>query len=239
MHSAAVSSHGCHLQNTYDLYHVPQSFSPRLALSQDEISHIAHYDLYSYPGRPQTVRTLVSVRDTFILCCNLGQRYSDIVRIGPENFNRNIYKTIQKKTGCKAVVDIDKYSIIPEYTYRILDRYGYQSPYQSSSSNFNMYLHKILRLIGEEFNDIVTTEIKVNGVMMRESNSKWKLCTSHTGRRSFITINVMRSPTEAEVRKCSGHASAKVSKDIFLLGMSNAIKACHMNGNRLLSPQRA
>ena len=204
-----AAKHGCKLSPTFDSYSIPQYFVSKLALTQDEISHIAHYDVCRLPGRPQTIKTLERVRDTFVLCCNLGQRYSDIIRICPDNFNRNIYKTIQKKTGSKAIVDIDKYAIIPGHTYRVLEKYGYQSPYRSTASNFDRYLHKLLKIIGDEFDPVVTQEIKVNGVMTRESHKKWELCTSHTGRRSFISINVMRCPTEAEVRKCSGHSSAR------------------------------
>ena len=56
-------------------------------------------------------RTLERVRDMFVLLCNLGQRYSDIRRISPENFERNLFRIIQQKTGNKAVVDIDRYAI--------------------------------------------------------------------------------------------------------------------------------
>lgn len=204
-----ASRHGCVLSRTYDQYKVPSYFKKRLALTPDEISHIAHFNVRLLDLHPQRARTLEKVRDTFVLCCNLGQRYSDIIRMGPGNFERNIYRTVQKKTGTKAVVDIDRYAIMPEYTYHLLERYEYRSPYRSSSSNFNRYLHELLRLVGGDFLEPITTEVKMNGEMMLESVPKWQLCTSHTGRRSFISINVMRRPTEAEVRRCSGHASSK------------------------------
>ena len=73
----------------------------------------------------------------FVLLCNLGQRYSDIRRISPENFERNLFRIIQQKTGNKAVVDIDR------------------------------YLNSLLKEIGEEFNDTVITEVKVGGVVNR------------------------------------------------------------------------
>ena len=66
-----------------------------------------------------------------------------------------------------------------------------------------------MQIIGEEFNDIVITEVKIGGMVIRSENRKWELCTSHTGRRTFISYNVMRCPNEAEVRKCSGHKSTK------------------------------
>ena len=171
-----AAKHGCKLSSTFDSYRIPSYFARKLALTQDEISHIAHYDVYKLPGRPQTIKTLERVRDTFVLCCNLGQRYSDI---------------------------------IPTHTYRLLEKYGYRSPYTSTASNFNHYLHKLLKIIGDEFDQTVSQEVKENGVMVREYHKKWELCTSHTGRHSFISINVMRCPTEAEVRKCSGHSSAR------------------------------
>ena len=72
-------------------------------------------------------RTLERVRDMFVLLCNLGQRYSDIRRISPENFERNLFRIIQQKTGNKAVVDIDRYAIVPKLTYSLLKKYGYRN----------------------------------------------------------------------------------------------------------------
>ena len=141
--------------------------------------------------------------------CILSQRYSDIVRISPENFERNMFRIIQKKTGNKAIVDIDKYAVVPRLTYKLLKKYNYRCPYTSNVSNYNRYLHDLLQLVGEEFNDTVITEVRTGGVICRNEYRKWELCTSRTGRRTFISYNVMRCPTEAEVRKCSGHKSMK------------------------------
>ncbi|MCQ2127768.1 MAG: hypothetical protein MJZ06_10105, partial [Bacteroidaceae bacterium] len=116
---------------------------------------------------------------------------------------------IQKKTGNKAIVDIDKYAVVPRLTYKLLKKYNYCCPYTSNVSNYNRYLHNLLKLVGEEFNDTVITEVRTGGVICRNEYRKWELCTSHTGRRTFISYNVMRCPTEAEVRKCSGHKSMK------------------------------
>ena len=52
-------------------------------------------------------------------------------------------------------------------TYSLLKKYGYRSPYTSSVSNYDRYLHSLLKEIGEEFNDTVITEVKVGGVVNR------------------------------------------------------------------------
>lgn len=89
-----ASKHGCLLRQTFNVYEVPRYFKSRVALSQDEISHIAHFDVSKVDRRPQYRRTLERVRDMFVLLCNLGQRYSDISRITPENFERNMFRII-------------------------------------------------------------------------------------------------------------------------------------------------
>ena len=78
-----ASRHGCILSQTYNAYEVPRYFKSRVALTSDEICHIAHFDVSKVERRPQYRKTLEKVRDTFVLLCNLGQRYSDIVRISP------------------------------------------------------------------------------------------------------------------------------------------------------------
>lgn len=52
--------------------------------------------------------------------CNLGQRFSDMIRIDKSCFDRNIFTIFQQKTGNKARVDIDKMSIDKKTTYYIL-----------------------------------------------------------------------------------------------------------------------
>lgn len=63
----------------------------------------------------------------------------------------------------RVIVDIDWYAIVPKLTYSLLKKYGYRSPYTSSVSNYDRYLHSLLKEIGEEFNDTVITEVKVGG----------------------------------------------------------------------------
>ena len=55
-----ASRHGCKLSQTYNVYEVPRYFKSRVALSQDEISHIAHFDISKVARRPQYRRTLES-----------------------------------------------------------------------------------------------------------------------------------------------------------------------------------
>lgn len=47
--------------------------------------------------RKNKIATLEKVRDMFVLGCNLGQRYSDLVRISPENFKNAHFTIVQQR----------------------------------------------------------------------------------------------------------------------------------------------
>lgn len=195
---------------TYGDFKVPKARNQEIALSADEISRIAYFDIDRfYANRRVDYRnTMHRIRDHFVLSANLYQRYSDMVRIDPSCFERNIFRITQQKTGCLAVVNIDKYSIDAKTTYRILEKYGYTAPFTSSVGNYNYYLHPLMRDIG--LDDMVRTEERVAGELVVSNTPKWKLISSHTARRSAITINVLRGHNIHAIKRCSGHSDLRV-----------------------------
>lgn len=98
---------------TYGDFKVPKVHNQEIALTADEISRVAYFDIDRYYAKRRSDfrETMHKVRDMFVLSCNLFQRYSDMVRIEPSCFERNIFRITQQKTGSLAVVNIDRYSI--------------------------------------------------------------------------------------------------------------------------------
>lgn len=203
-----ASRHNCPISPSYDFIQLPKYNHEQIALTPDEVSHIYHFDLLSINKRSQYIRNLERVRDHFVLSCSLGQRFSDMIRIDKSCFDRNIFSIMQQKTGAKCRVDIDKMSMDANTTYAILEKYGYQAPIQGDISNFNKYLKELLQHIGCEFLDDVKRETKVNGVIDTKFFSKYKLISSHTCRRTFATVNVLRGYREAEIRRATGHKTS-------------------------------
>lgn len=159
------------------------------------------------PIRPDRRRVYERVRDAFILQANLGCRHSDLIRIHKSNFDRNVFKILQQKTGNHAIVDIQKLSIDPKATYAILEKYNYACPYTADISNYNKKIHEILKLIGQEFAEDVRGEVKINGRITLDIEPKYKRVGSHTARRTFVTCNILRGVSEHQIRKGSGHRS--------------------------------
>lgn len=138
-----ASKYNAPVSPTYADIQTPKSHIYEIALSADDVSRITYFDIDRFYSnrRADFRKTMHRVRDMFVLSCNLFQRHSDMVRIDPECFDRNIFRITQKKTGNIAVVNIDRYSIDAKTTYRILDKYGYRAPYTATIGNYNYYLH--------------------------------------------------------------------------------------------------
>lgn len=200
-----ASRHQAKISPTFDLIKLPSYCHQQIALTPDEVSHIYHFDISTIDRRPQHLRKLESVRDMFVLSCNLGQRFSDMIRIDKTCFNRNIFSIVQQKTGNHARVDIDRMSIDRTTTYKILEKYNYLSPLTTDISCYDKYLKELLSYIG--FDEMIKRETKVNGYIEVENTPKWRLIGSHTTRRTFATVNVLRGFRMAEIRRATGHKS--------------------------------
>ena len=195
---------------TYTDFDIKRPRNQEIALTADEVSRVTYFDIDRfYADRRSDFReTMRRVRDMFVLSCNLFQRHSDMVRIDPGCFERNIFRITQQKTGNLAIVNIDLYSIEPKTTYRLLEKYGYRAPYTATIGNYNYYLHQLMHDVG--LVDPVRIEERHQGKLIAKNIPKWKLISSHTARRTAITVNVLRGHNVHELRRCSGHTDLRV-----------------------------
>jgi integrase len=214
------SKYGVKLNPSYSEVDIPNYIPSKISLTPDEISHIYHFKIgqeptYSFRSkkvlklRKNKIETLERVRDMFVLGCNLGQRYSDLVRISPENFRNGQFSIVQQKTGNKCFVPINSLSIDSRITFAILEKYGYHAPYTGDINNYNSYLHQLLYHIGEDFLEEIHIDNKINGVIMRETKHRYQLISSHSARRSFATINTLRNIPRSKILRATGHSSEK------------------------------
>ena len=214
------SKYGVKLNPSYSEVDIPNYIPSKISLTPDEISHIYHFKIgqeetYSFRSkkvlklRKNKIETLERVRDMFVLGCNLGQRYSDLVRISPENFKNGQFSIVQQKTGNKCFVPINSMSIDSRITWAILEKYGYHAPYTGDINNYNTYLHELLHHIGEDFLEEVHIDNKINGVITRETKQRYQLISSHSARRSFATINTLRNIPRNKILRATGHSSEK------------------------------
>lgn len=188
---------------------VPSTRNVEIALTADEVSRISYFDIDRfYAGRRKDYRlTMERVRDMFVIGCSLGQRHSDLVRIEPSCFERNVFRITQQKTGNLAVVNLDLLAIEPKTVYRLLEKYGHRAPYPATIGNYNHHLHTLARDVG--LTDPVRFEERVNGELVVKNIPKWKMISSHTARRTFTTVNILRGRNVSKVKRATGHTDLK------------------------------
>lgn len=205
-----AAKYNASISPTFNEFSVPKTHNTEIALTADEVSRVAYFDIDRFYAdrRADFRRTMERVRDMFVLSCMLYQRHSDMVRIEPSCFDRNIFRITQQKTGALAEVNIDRYSIYPKTAYRILEKYDYRAPYAASIGNYNHALHRLMKDVG--LNDPVRVEERVNGKLVVENRPKWEMVSSHTARRTAITVGVLRGHNIHALRRCSGHQDLRV-----------------------------
>ena len=204
-----AAKHNATVSSTYSDFRAPRDRSHEIALTADEVSRIAYFDIdLFYAGRRKDfIARVHRVRDMFVLSCALGQRHSDMVRIDATCFERNIFRIVQQKTGNLAVVDIDKFAVEPKTAFKILERYNYEAPYKASIGNYNYALHELMRDVG--LDDPVRIEERIDGKLTARTAPKWKLITSHTARRTFATVNILRGHNVHAVKRATGHTDLR------------------------------
>lgn len=89
--------------------------------------------------------------------------------------------------------------------YQILEKYDYSSPLTTDISAYNKYLKYLMKAVG--FTDLIKRETKTEGTIKSEYIPKYKLIGSHTARRTFVTVNLLRGIPIHELMRASGHTS--------------------------------
>lgn len=201
-----ASDYSAPVHPSYKIVDLPKFRINKLALTADDVSRIYHYDLSTAKIRPQHRDNLQRVKDMFVLGCNLGQRHSDLVRITAECFADGKFTILQQKTKNKAVVDIANLAIDKKTTYEILERYGYNAPYQADISNYNKHIRQLMKIIFK--NETFKQQTTIGTMAKIIDVPKYTQIASHTARRTFATHNyLIKKIPCVDVMKATGHTS--------------------------------
>lgn len=164
-------------------------------LNPYEINQILNIDL-SLNSR------LERVRDTFIIGCYTGLRFSDLINIKPENIIDDMIEIVQVKTKDRVVIPLRKEVKI------LLAKYD-NSLRKISTQKFNDYLYDVVKKC-----DLLKDEISIKTIQGgREiviKKPKYEFVTSHTARRSFATNEYMlKGLSVRDIMAITGHKTEK------------------------------
>ena len=182
-----------------------------IALSFEELKQLKEVELSN---------SLDKIRDCFLFQVYTGQRYSDLKAFNINDIEKNVWKLTQQKT--KKTVYIP---LIPE-AIAILQKYNYQLPLLSNQK-MNLHLKEICRIAG------IVVKVKSKdddgNIIYIE---KYKLVSTHTARRTFVSLSAYKGLQNNIIKQITGHSSDKMVNQYFkndMLETSKLIKSVFTN----------
>ena len=118
-------------------------------------------------------------RDLFLIGVYSGQRWSDYSVFDKTDVRDNVIVKRAKKTSTNSYIPLHKELKV------ILDKYDWELP-QISQQKFNIHLKAIGKKL--KINDKIKFTHSKGNLKEEEIKEKWELITSHTARRTYITL---------------------------------------------------
>ncbi len=178
-----------------------------IALTEKEVKQIKEL---------KTDDKLTIIKDLFLLQIQTMLRFSDLINVKPENidFDNKLLKIRQIKTSEFLVIPLTNASV------EILKKYsGVPSIYKEK---YNILLKKLCKLAGiEESVEVVKL---VGNQRIASVQPKYKLISSHTARRTGITILLTKGVPAEIVMKISGHLTTKAFQKYIKINQDIAIE---------------
>ena len=164
----------------------------QIALNKEEIGVVAQLDL-------ALNKRLERVRDVFLVGCYTGMRFSDFKRVKSSNISEGLItiREVKDKTKTLQIPITDK-------VRAILEKYDWQLPL-ISEQKFREYLKEIFKLAG--FTDLKIKSKKIGKEVYEKEVPMYKLISTHTARRSFITIMLNSGVPAKAIMSITGHKS--------------------------------
>ncbi|MFV0175015.1 site-specific integrase [Empedobacter falsenii] len=166
-----------------------------IALNINQVTEIYNFDLSKN-------KRLEQVRDLFLIGCLTGQRFSNYSNFSKKDVVGNTILV----PDCK---NKEKLLSIPllKVTKQILTKYDYNLPI-ITNQKFNEYIKEVFELADFKMN---TKQIRHFGKEINEENIPfYKRISSHTARRSFITIMLNQGVPAKVIMSITGHTSLSV-----------------------------
>lgn len=165
-------------------------------LTWEELLHLYKFDFSKQLHLHQT-------REAFCFGCFTGLRYSDGARLTKENIKGDYLQLNTQKTRDRLTIPLN------EYAKEILKRNNYQLTVTT-----NQDTNRNLKDIGEQagLKDPVMI-VKYRGTEeVRIAEPKYNLITTHTARRTFVTLSLEKGMRAETLMQITGHKSFKTLK---------------------------
>ena len=157
-----------------------------IALSESELNELERLDL-------SNDKRLEQVRDLFLVACYTGQRFSDLNKINQSNIIDDNYISIrQQKTNEPITLPL------LQSVRTILQKYNYVLP-KISNVKYNEYIKEVAE----------KCETLKREHSSKNNTPRFKMISSHTARRTFVTLNYSKGIDLDTLMIGTGHKQTK------------------------------
>ena len=183
-------------KNDFQKFKMPKAQqTDEVALTMEQVQTVFEYDFSKNPK-------LERVRDLFVFGCSTGMRISNYSKIQKKDIQEGVIKVRDFKNTDKSLeIPLNDFSIY------ILEKYEYNLP-KISNQKFNVYIKDVFQAIGFDHN--VKKTIKIGKELIENITPFYDRISSHTARRSFITIMKNKKIPDKVIMGMTGHKSLEV-----------------------------
>lgn len=182
--------------NDFIAFKKPAKFTTdEIALNYEQVELIYNYNLSEN-------KRLEKVRDLFVFGCTTGMRFGNYSTISRSDVDGNFIRVIDLKSKSKNLA-IPLNSI----SKSILEKYDYNLP-SITNQKMNEYIKEVFKKL--EFTDEIKKTMKYGDELVDQKAEFWTRISSHTARRSFITIMKNKRVPDKVIMSYTGHTSLEV-----------------------------
>lgn len=184
---------------------IPQQVTERIKMIKDETKSFLTTEelkkLYEYHSDNDSMELS---RDYFIFGCFCGLRFSDIQKLKKAEVKDNIHTTT-KKTHRTISIELNRYTI------EIIEKYA-DSVFDTilppiSLCTYNSKLHLIFKRL--EINTPTLVEYYQGTERKQEMFPKWQILSSHSARRTFVVMCLLKGVPPLVLIRWTGHSDLK------------------------------
>jgi len=182
--------------NDFISFKKPAKFiTDEIALNYEQVEIIYNYDFTKN-------KRLEKVRDLFVFGCTTGMRFGNYSTISKSDLEGNFIRVIDLKSKSKNLA-IPLNSI----SKSILEKYDYNLP-SITNQKMNEYIKEVFKEL--KFTDEIKKTMKYGDELVDFKSEFWTRISSHTARRSFITIMKNKRVPDKVIMSYTGHTSLEV-----------------------------
>jgi len=174
---------------------IKKEITQEIALTLDQVREVYNFDLSGS-------KRLERVRDLFVFGCATGMRYSNYSKVTRSDIYNGQINIRDKKNS-------DKLLSIPlnDFSEAILEKYDYSLPV-IANQKFNDYIKEVFKALG--YDQVVKRTTKIGNEIIETETPLYQRISSHTARRSFITIMKNKKIPDKVIMSYTGHKSLEI-----------------------------